>query len=153
MCGLAGELARHRRADAQAVERMAETMCDRGPDGAGSWAEEAAPLAPRRLKIIDLSSAGNQPMVDSELGLTIVFNGCIYNHRELHAELERDGYRVFSTTDTEVILKAYDKWGRDCVDHFFGMFAFAIYEHASGRLLLVRDRLGIKPLYLARTAG
>jgi asparagine synthase (glutamine-hydrolysing) len=130
---------------------MAETMCDRGPDGSGSWAQQAVALAHRRLKIIDLSAAGDQPMVDSELGLTIVFNGCIYNHRELHAELERDGYRFFSTSDTEVILKAYDKWGRDCVDHFFGMFAFAIYEHASGRLLLVRDRLGIKPLYLART--
>jgi asparagine synthase (glutamine-hydrolysing) len=152
MCGFAGELARHRSADAQAVERMAETMCDRGPDGSGSWAQEAVALAHRRLKIIDLSTAGDQPMVDSELGLTIVFNGCIYNHRELHRQLERDGYRFFSTSDTEVILKAYDRWGRDCVDHFAGMFAFAIYEHASGRLLLVRDRLGIKPLYLARTA-
>jgi asparagine synthase (glutamine-hydrolysing) len=153
MCGFAGELAVGRAADRDAVERMAATMSDRGPDGQGSWAHDAVALAHRRLKIIDLTSAGSQPMVDSDLGLTIVFNGCIYNHRELRAELEPDGYRFFSTSDTEVILKAYDKWGRDCVTHFAGMFAFAIYEHASGRLLLARDRLGVKPLYLAETAG
>jgi asparagine synthase (glutamine-hydrolysing) len=152
MCGFAGELAVGRAADQDAVERMAATMSDRGPDGQGSWAHDAVALAHRRLKIIDLTSAGSQPMVDSELGLTIVFNGCIYNHRELRAQLEGDGYRFFSTSDTEAILKAYDKWGRDCVSHFAGMFAFAIYEHASGRLLLARDRLGVKPLYLAETA-
>jgi asparagine synthase (glutamine-hydrolysing) len=153
MCGFAGELAVGRAADRDAVERMAATMSDRGPDGQGSWAHDAVALAHRRLKIIDLTSAGSQPMVDSDLKLTIVFNGCIYNHRELRAELEPDGYRFFSTSDTEVILKAYDNWGRDCVTHFAGMFAFAIYEHASGRLLLARDRLGVKPLYLAETAG
>jgi asparagine synthase (glutamine-hydrolysing) len=153
MCGFAGELAVSRAADRDAVERMAATMSDRGPDGQGSWAHDAVALAHRRLKIIDLTSAGSQPMVDSDLGLTIVFNGCIYNHHELRAQLEPDGYRFFSTSDTEVILKAYDKWGRDCVTHFAGMFAFAIYEHANGRLLLARDRLGVKPLYLAETAG
>jgi asparagine synthase (glutamine-hydrolysing) len=90
-------------------------------------------------------------MVDAELGLTVAFNGCIYNHRELRGELEHDGYKFFSTSDTEVILKAYAKWGRNCVDHFKGMFAFALCEHESGRMLLARDRLGVKPLYLART--
>ena len=125
----------------------------RGPDGAGSWSHDAVALAHRRLKIIDLSCAGDQPMTDPELGLTIVFNGCIYNHRELRAELERDGARFFSTSDTEVILKAYDRWGRDCVTHFKGMFAFAVYEHESRRLLLARDRLGVKPLYLADVDG
>jgi asparagine synthase (glutamine-hydrolysing) len=153
MCGFAGELAVGRAADRDAVERMAATMSDRGPDGQGSWAHDAVALAHRRLKIIDLTSAGSQPMVDSDLGLTIVFNGCIYNYPDLRAQLEGDGYRFFSTSDTEVILKAYAKWGRDCVSHFAGMFAFAIYEHASGRLLLARDRLGVKPLYLAETAG
>jgi asparagine synthase (glutamine-hydrolysing) len=153
MCGFAGELAVGRAADRRAVERMAATMSDRGPDGEGSWAHDAVALAHRRLKIIDLTSAGSQPMVDSDLGLTIVFNGCIYNYPDLRAQLEGDGYRFFSTSDTEVILKAYAKWGRDCVSHFAGMFAFAIYEHASGRLLLARDRLGVKPLYLAETAG
>jgi asparagine synthase (glutamine-hydrolysing) len=153
MCGFAGELAVGRAADRDAVERMAATMSDRGPDGEGSWAHDAVALAHRRLKIIDLTSAGSQPMVDSDRGLTIVFNGCIYNYPGLRAELEGDDYRFFSTSDTEVILKAYAKWGRDCVTHFAGMFAFAIYEHATGRLLLGRDRLGVKPLYLAETAG
>jgi asparagine synthase (glutamine-hydrolysing) len=153
MCGIAGELAFGRLADVGAVREMAETMASRGPDGAGSWSRDAVALAHRRLKIIDLSCAGDQPMTDPELGLTIVFNGCIYNHRELRAELERDGARFFSTSDTEVILKAYDRWGRDCVTHFKGMFAFAVYEHESRRLLLARDRLGVKPLYLADVDG
>jgi len=153
MCGIAGEIAFGAAADVSAVQRMAQTMGSRGPDGAGSWSHDAVALAHRRLKIIDLSCAGDQPMTDPELGLTIVFNGCIYNHRELRAELERDGARFFSTSDTEVILKAYDRWGRDCVTHFKGMFAFAVYEHESRRLLLARDRLGVKPLYLAEVDG
>jgi asparagine synthase (glutamine-hydrolysing) len=128
-------------------------MGDRGPDGAGAWAQARVALAHRRLKIIDLSSTGSQPMVDPDLGLTIVFNGCIYNHRQLRGQLEREGYRFFSTSDTEVILKAYWHWGRRCVEHFAGMFAFAVYEHDSGRMMLARDRLGIKPLYLAHTGG
>jgi asparagine synthase (glutamine-hydrolysing) len=153
MCGIAGELAFGAAADVGAVQRMAATMGSRGPDGAGSWSHDAVALAHRRLKIIDLSCAGDQPMTDPELGLTIVFNGCIYNHRELRAELERDGARFHSTSDTEVILKAYGRWGRDCVTRFKGMFAFAIYEHESRRLLLARDRLGVKPLYLADVDG
>jgi asparagine synthase (glutamine-hydrolysing) len=149
MCGFAGELAIARAPDTEAVERMAQTMRNRGPDGSGAWAAGGLALAHRRLKVIDLSAAGDQPMVDSELGLTIVFNGCIYNHRELRRELEREGYSFFSSSDTEVILKAYSRWGQRCVDRLIGMFAFALYEHDSGRLVLVRDRLGIKPLYLA----
>jgi asparagine synthase (glutamine-hydrolysing) len=151
VCGFAGELAATRAADIDAVERMAETMGSRGPDGSGRWTMDGVALGHRRLKIIDLSSAGDQPMTDSELGLTIAFNGCIYNHRELRRELEGEGYRFFSSSDTEVILKAYDRWGRDCVTHFAGMFAFALYEHDGRRMLLARDRLGVKPLYLART--
>jgi asparagine synthase (glutamine-hydrolysing) len=153
MCGFAGELAEGRAADLQTVERMAATMRDRGPDGEGSWARGRLALAHRRLKIIDLSSAGDQPMSDDELGLTIVFNGCIYNHRELRRELEAEGYRFFSTSDTEVILKAYAHWGWECVTRLAGMFAFALYEHDAGRLVLARDRLGVKPLYLAETSG
>ncbi|WP_205857362.1 N-acetylglutaminylglutamine amidotransferase, partial [Phytoactinopolyspora endophytica] len=99
--------------------------------------------------IIDLSSHGHQPMVDSNLGLTTAFNGCIYNYKELRAELTHAGYGFFSTSDTEVIAKAYHHWGESCVDHFKGMFAFAIHERDSGRLILARDRLGIKPLYYA----
>jgi asparagine synthase (glutamine-hydrolysing) len=153
MCGFAGEFATRRPPDRDAVERMAATMKDRGPDGGGAWSEGPVALAHRRLKVIDLSSAGDQPMVDAELGLSIVFNGCIYNHRELRTELEREGYHFSSTSDTEVILKAHDHWGHRCVELFAGMFAFALYEHHSGRLFLARDRLGIKPLYLAEVDG
>jgi asparagine synthase (glutamine-hydrolysing) len=153
VCGIAGELATNGAPDREAVGRMAATMCDRGPDGDGAWARDGVALAHRRLKIIDLSSAGDQPMTDVDLGLTIVFNGCIYNHRGLRAELERAGHRFASASDTEVILKAYAEWGTRCVERFAGMFAFVICEHGSGRLILARDRLGIKPLYLAERPG
>ena len=130
---------------------MAATLESRGPDGSGSWAQDRVALAHRRLKIIDLSSSGDQPMTDAALGLTVVFNGCIYNHRELRTQLEGQGHRFASSSDTDVILKAYAQWGTDCVQHFAGMFAFALYEHAAQRLVLARDRLGVKPLYLAPT--
>jgi asparagine synthase (glutamine-hydrolysing) len=149
VCGFAGERALRRPADVEAVTRMTATMARRGPDGVGVWAHDAIALGHRRLKIIDLSAAGDQPMTDPQLGLTVAFNGCIYNHRELRSELEADGHRFFSTSDTEVILKAYARWGRDCVSHFKGMFAFALADRADETLLLARDRLGIKPLYLA----
>ena len=153
MCGFAGEFSLRGAADRDAVTRMADTMAARGPDGSGAWAAGPVALAHRRLKIIDLSESGDQPMVDDQLGLTVAFNGCIYNHRELRRELESAGYSFFSTSDTEVILKAYDRWGEDCVSHFFGMFAFALYEHRARRLVLARDRLGIKPLYLTRDSA
>jgi len=152
MCGIAGELRFDGRfADASACERITARLAPRGPDGCGLWARGPVALGHRRLSIIDLSVAGSQPMVDSPLGLTVVFNGCIYNYRQLRSELESLGQRFFSTSDTEVIGKAYAVWGLDCVDHFLGMFAFAIFEHASGKLILGRDRLGIKPLYLDQT--
>jgi len=153
MCGFAGEFTTGGAPDRDAVERMAATMADRGPDSAGAWADGQVALAHRRLKIIDLSSMGDQPMVDYENGLTIVFNGCIYNHLELRSQLEREGHHFASTSDTEVILKAFDQWGHRCVESFAGMFAFALYEHYSGRLFLARDRLGIKPLYYAEVGG
>jgi asparagine synthase (glutamine-hydrolysing) len=152
MCGLAGEVRFDgRTADVAACERMNDCQEARGPDGSGIWARGPVVLGHRRLSIIDLSVAGSQPMVDSPLGLSVVFNGCIYNYQQLRAELEGAGFRFFSTSDTEVIGKAYAHWGLSCVEHFLGMFAFAIYEHVSGRLVLGRDRLGIKPLYLDHT--
>jgi asparagine synthase (glutamine-hydrolysing) len=152
MCGFAGELRFDGRpADLTALERMSRRMQQRGPDASGSWQRGALAFAHRRLTIIDLSSAGEQPMVDSELGLSLVFNGCIYNYRQLRAELEQTGYRFFSNSDSEVILKAYHRFGTACVEKFFGMFAFVIAERDSGRIVMARDRLGIKPLYLART--
>ena len=112
MCGFAGELAARGKPDLDAVERMAATMGDRGPDGAGTWTHGPVALSHRRLKVIDLSPTGDQPMVDRELALTVAFNGCIYNPRELRRELEADGLRFFSTSDTEVILKAYHARGQ-----------------------------------------
>ena len=154
MCGFAGELRFDgRSADLAAVERMSDSMQRRGPDGCGTWQRGPVALAHRRLTIIDLSRAGEQPMVDSDLGLTLVFNGCIYNYADLRRELEALGYRFFSRSDTEVILKAYHRWGTDCVERFLGMFAFVIVERDSGRLVMARDRLGIKPLYLSRAPG
>ncbi|PIW31536.1 MAG: N-acetylglutaminylglutamine amidotransferase [Rhodobacterales bacterium CG15_BIG_FIL_POST_REV_8_21_14_020_59_13] len=154
MCGIAGDLRFNgSNANPDALQTMAEIMAPRGPDGSGMVVRGAAGLAHRRLKIIDLSDAGQQPMEDAALGLTLAFNGCIYNHKELRAELEGKGYAFFSTSDTEVILKAYHAWGPDCVQRFNGMFAFAICERDSGRTVLARDRMGIKPLYLAETGG
>ena len=154
MCGLAGEVRFDGRpVDLAAIDRMGGRLRRRGPDGEGRWHAGQAAMVHRRLSIIDLSEAGAQPMTDPTLGLTVVFNGCIYNYRQLRVELLARGYRFFSHSDTEVILKAYHHWGTACVDRFLGMFAFAIVEHDSGRLVLARDRLGIKPLYLAETPG
>src|SRR3954468_4961733 len=153
MCGIAGELRFGDRADVAAVERMAESLAPRGPDSRGLWAQGPVAFGHRRLTIIDLSSCGAQPMHDPDLGLTIVFNGCIYNYKSLRAELERAGYRFFSRSDTEVILKAYHAWGDSFVDRLVGMWASGIHERTSGEVLLGRDRLGIKPLYLSETSG
>ncbi|QBK31809.1 N-acetylglutaminylglutamine amidotransferase [Roseitalea porphyridii] len=152
MCGIAGEFRLDDQfADTQTVARMTAAMAPRGPDGAGLVAQGRAAFGHRRLKIIDLSEKAGQPMVDPELGLTIVFNGCIYNYPELRGELEAAGYRFFSTGDTEVVLKAFHKWGEACVERFHGMFAFAVHQRDTGRLMLARDRFGIKPLYYAET--
>jgi asparagine synthase (glutamine-hydrolysing) len=148
MCGIAGEIRFGGAPDVAAVARITATMAPRGPDGSGLHAAGSIALGHRRLKIIDLSERGAQPMIDSELGLTAVFNGCIYNYQELRVELEGHGYRFFSTSDTEVLLKAFHRWGPGCVERFLGMFAFAVAERDAGVLTLGRDRLGIKPLYL-----
>jgi len=128
---------------------MSESLQRRGPDASGLFLQDRIGLGHRRLSILDTTAASNQPMIDSELGLAIAFNGCIYNFRELRRTLQEKGYRFFSGGDTEVILKAYAAWGARCVERFHGMFAFAIWERDSGRVVLARDRLGIKPLYLA----
>ncbi|MCH9808399.1 MAG: N-acetylglutaminylglutamine amidotransferase [Alphaproteobacteria bacterium] len=150
MCGICGEVRFDSgMASAKAIADMCEVMRPRGPDAGGAIVRDRVGLGHRRLRIIDLSARGNQPMSDPELGLSLAFNGCIYNYKELRAELQASGYRFFSDSDTEVILKAYAAWGTDCVKRFNGMFAFAIHERDSGRVVLARDRLGIKPLYLA----
>ena len=154
MCGIAAELRTDGgRPDLAAVSRMAATMTDRGPDAGGAWSQGPLALGHRRLRIIDLSDAGTQPMHDAELGRTVVFNGCIYNHQQLRSELEGHGYRFFSTSDTEVLAKAHHHWGDRFVDRLQGMFAFLLHERDSGRVLLGRDRFGIKPLYLTEAEG
>jgi len=152
MCGICGEFALNGGvADLAAVANMNTEMFRRGPDGAGALARNQAALGHRRLKIIDLSDASHQPLIDSDLGLSIVFNGAIYNYKELRKELEGKGYRFFSRGDTEVILKAFHAWGSDCLQRFNGMFAFAIFNRDTDKLFIARDRLGIKPLYYSRS--
>jgi len=153
MCGIAGEL----RFDGApvneaALRRMLAPLRRRGPDSCDVAVNGALGLAHARLAIIDLSAAGGQPMADAELGLTLVFNGVIYNYRELKAELSAHGCRFFSASDSEVILKAYHRWGGDCVRRLDGIFAFAVWDERARELFLARDRLGIKPLYYTRDA-
>lgn len=152
MCGICGEITFDGRAASPSrVERMTAAMISRGPDGVGVVASGPMAFGHRRLKIIDLSEASAQPFVDTQLGLTIAFNGCIYNYVELRAELEELGFRFASSGDTEVILKAWSAWGADAVPRLHGMFAFAIHERETGRTVFVRDRFGIKPLYYSET--
>jgi asparagine synthase (glutamine-hydrolysing) len=151
MCGLAGELRfDNQPADLAAVERITHHLAPRGPDAWGFHSEGPVALGHRRLKIMDLAEASGQPMIDTTLGLSLVFNGAIYNYPELRKELEALGYRFFSDGDTEVLLKGYHAWGKDLLPRLNGMFAFAIWERDARRLFIARDRLGIKPLYLAR---
>ncbi|MCF8160886.1 MAG: N-acetylglutaminylglutamine amidotransferase [Polaromonas sp.] len=152
MCGICGELRLDGTPpDMAAVGRMSDQLARRGPDDAGTYQDGPLAFGHRRLSIIDLSAHAHQPMVDGELHLTLVFNGTIYNYRELRAELQALGYRFFSEGDSEVILKSYHAWGDQCVNRFKGMFAFAIWDQRSGQLFLARDRFGIKPLYLNQT--
>ena len=152
MCGIAGELRFDQRAaDLAAVERITHHLTPRGPDAHGFHSQGPVALGHRRLKIMDLAEASGQPMIDSELGLSLVFNGAIYNYPELRSELQALGYRFFSDGDTEVLLKGYHAWGKDLLPKLNGMFAFAIWERDSQQLFIARDRLGVKPLYLSRT--
>ncbi|WP_029890290.1 N-acetylglutaminylglutamine amidotransferase [Polycyclovorans algicola] len=154
MCGFAAEIRFDgQSANVDAVSRMAEVLAPRGPDGDGLFSQGRIAVGHRRLRVMDRTEHSQQPMLDPQLGLGIVFNGAIYNHPELRAELKSQGYTFYSEGDTEVILKAYDHWGAHCVDHFHGMFAFVIWERDSGRVFMGRDRLGIKPLYTAEIKG
>ncbi len=153
MCGICGEVRTRGDVSLASLSAVTSAMHARGPDAGGMFVQGTQAFGHRRLSILDLASASQQPMIDSELGLGIVFNGCIYNFRELRGELQAKGYRFFSEGDTEVILKSYHAWGADCVTRFKGMFAFALWERDSGRVVLARDRLGIKPLYYSEGNG
>jgi asparagine synthase (glutamine-hydrolysing) len=148
MCGICGEFRFDDLApDLARTHKMMTRLERRGPDHGGSYSDGPIALGHRRLAIIDLSEHANQPLVDQELGLALVFNGTIYNFPALRSELQDKGYHFFSSGDSEVILKAYAEWGESCVERLHGMFAFAIWDMRKQRLFLGRDRLGIKPLY------
>ncbi len=152
MCGMCGELRTDgRNPDLRALDRMIRCLRNRGPDAQGAWSRDAVALGHRRLSILDLSERGAQPMTDERLGMTIVYNGLVYNYEELREDLVAGGYEFRSDTDTEVLLKGYHAEGPAFLARCSGMFAFGLVEHATGRLVLGRDRLGIKPLYLARS--
>ncbi|MFC1678022.1 asparagine synthase (glutamine-hydrolyzing) [Planctomycetota bacterium] len=158
MCGIAGIFNYENRGkvEEEVLATMRDSMFHRGPDGAGMWIspDRSVGLGHRRLSIVDLSESANQPMCNEDGRIWIVFNGEIYNHIEIRAELESQGHR-FSTdhSDTEVIIHAYEQWGKDCVHKFRGMFAFAIWDDIKKELLLFRDRIGIKPLYYTFRKG
>ncbi|MBD1551414.1 N-acetylglutaminylglutamine amidotransferase [Pseudomonas typographi] len=153
MCGISGEISFNQQpANLAAVERITHHMAPRGPDAWGFHSQGPVALGHRRLKIMDLSDSSAQPMVDGQLGLTLAFNGAIYNYPELRAELEALGYSFYSAGDTEVLLKGYHAWGEHLLPKLNGMFAFAIWERDRRRLFLARDRLGVKPLYFSRNA-
>ncbi|WP_416897828.1 MAG: asparagine synthase (glutamine-hydrolyzing) [Minwuia sp.] len=151
MCGLAGLI----NLDGAPVspvklEAMTDAIAHRGPDGEGHWIEGPVGLGHRRLAIIDLSPAGNQPMISADGRYVLIYNGEVYNFRELRTELQARGHAFHSTTDSEVVLNALAEWGDDAVSRFNGMFALALWDRKTKRLLLARDRYGIKPLYHAR---
>jgi len=149
MCGITGYISfvENETPSIEALSRMTDAITYRGPDDHGYWQERNVGLGHRRLSILDLSSAGHQPMSLASLSTRIIFNGEIYNFQEIRAELESTGRKFISTGDTEVILHAYDEWGAKCVERFNGMFVFAIFDEKKRILFITRDRLGVKPLY------
>jgi len=152
MCGICGKLnfERDRPVDRELLRRMMETIEHRGPDGGGEYIAGPVGLGHRRLSIIDLNT-GSQPISNEDGTVWVVYNGEIYNYRELRTELEGLGHRFKSTSDTEVIVHLYEEMGDRCVTRFRGMFAFALWDDRRQRLLLARDRVGVKPLYYVDT--
>jgi asparagine synthase (glutamine-hydrolysing) len=148
MCGICGILDLDgKEISSDMLHKMNDLISHRGPDSEGFYINKFIGLGHRRLAIIDLSSAGNQPMISQDKRYVISFNGEIYNFKELRLELEQLGYKFISKTDTEVVLYAYDKWGKDALLRFNGMFALAIWDNKKAELFIARDRYGIKPLY------
>jgi len=150
MCGIAGKLNndRNKQVEAGIVRAMCQTIVHRGPDDEGIYVDGPVGLGMRRLSIIDIAG-GHQPISNEDGTVWVVFNGEIYNYRELRPNLEARGHRFVTNSDTETIVHLYEEYGPDFVHHLRGMFAIALWDKARETLLLVRDRLGIKPLYYA----
>ncbi|MBO4646833.1 MAG: asparagine synthase (glutamine-hydrolyzing) [Lentisphaeria bacterium] len=154
MCGIVGFINLNGdAAERKVISRMTDAMTHRGPDGGGVWLSQAAALGHRRLAVLDLSDRAAQPMVSPDSRWTIVYNGEIYNYRELRSELCKAGHEFRTGSDTEVVLHAVMEWGKDAVPKFNGHFAFAVYDQLRKELFLARDRFGVKPLYWCRTGG
>lgn len=152
MCGICGELRFDGLSvEAELIERMKDKLILRGPDGQGTYLQGKVGLGHRRLSIIDLTEKAAQPMGDKKAGVSLVFNGTIYNYPELRQQLQSLGHVFKSTGDTEVILRAYIEWGESCVTRLQGMFAFVVWDEAKQQLLMARDRVGIKPFYYSLT--
>ena len=148
MCGICGQFRFDgENVSSKSLTSMMSKIARRGPDSNGKWLEGKIGFGHQRLSIIDLSSHGNQPMVDELLKLTLVFNGTIYNYKSLRSQLIGKGYSFFSHSDTEVIIKSYHYWGEDCVKYLDGMFAFCVWDKSNEKMFIARDRIGIKPLY------
>src|ERR671910_201361 len=154
MCGIAGKLTWDPRGviDPDLLGAMTDAVRHRGPDADGFYFGDGVGLGHRRLSIIDLAT-GDQPLANEDGTVQVVFNGEIYNFAEVRRELTQHGHRFRTNSDTEVIVHGYEQWGERCVDRFRGMFAFAVWDSAARRLLLARDRLGVKPLYYAEVPG
>jgi asparagine synthase (glutamine-hydrolysing) len=149
MCGIAGKhfFGMDKAVESGLMEAMTDSMAHRGPDDRGVYLKKNVALGHRRLSILDLSSAGHQPMSNEDGTVWVVFNGEIYNYKQLRSTLESNGHIFRSNTDTEVIVHAYEEYSAECVKHFDGMFAFGLWDERKRRLLLARDHFGIKPLY------
>lgn len=147
MCGIVGIVDFHSNIDPESLRAAATTLRLRGPDDEGVWASENVGLGHRRLSVIDVSPSGHQPMFSADGRYVIVYNGEIYNFREIRELLDGSGTHWHSESDTEVILAAYARWGPSCVEHFHGMFAFAIWDRQTRVMYAARDRMGVKPLY------
>lgn len=154
MCGISGffHFQKEVPADAAVIKRMTDVISHRGPDGDGFYVKQNIALGHRRLAIIDLST-GHQPMYSDDKKIVLVFNGEIYNYIELREELINLGNKFTTTSDTEVIINAYRTWGTDCQNKFNGMWAFALWDEAAGKLFISRDRIGEKPLYYSNTGS
>ncbi len=152
MCGIAGFTHGHRAATPGRIQDAVASIIHRGPNQQGVFESEAVSLGAARLKIIDIEG-GDQPILSEDGGTVIVFNGEIYNHLELRRELEQRGYRFRSHSDTETVLNAFREWDTECFSRLRGMFAVALWSERDRRLVLARDRMGIKPLYIARRGG